>query len=105
MNITPVTPTDCFALKQSLEVPPLIIEVINGLIAINFEGDHSTVFVKEIIDEVCKRDPSLTEDEIYENNYLDVEDLYVKYGWKKVKYFPELPIDDCEPCLAFIAYD
>jgi hypothetical protein len=63
-------------------IPEFVFEVFNKLIVKNYNPNtkSSTVLQKDVIAELIQHD--LTRESIYANHYLDVENFYVKAGWR-----------------------
>ncbi len=51
----------------------------------HFNGRHSRILQKDVIARIIASEPELTSQQIFDNHWLDIEDLYRKVGWK-VKY-------------------
>lgn len=69
--------------KKGEAIPDSVFEVFNELITKNYSGGSATVYQKDVVRMLVKK--GLTGSEIYDNHWLDVEDIYRKAGWK-VKY-------------------
>ena len=80
-NIKPITPAEVSGEKLKT-IPDVIIETINELIARNFVGKHATIKQEDIINLVKSKDEQLTDRIIFDNHYLDIEEIYEKAGWK-----------------------
>ena len=81
-TIKPVTPQE---LDKELEnsFPDAVIEAFNRLLKENYRGKGSiTIKQKDVVDLIFKLDESLTSSIIYKKNYLNIESLYSKSGWK-----------------------
>lgn len=78
--IEPITPQEVLATKASA-LPDEVIKCWNNLIARKFSAGEARVIQEDIIDDLmkamnCKRSV------VFENNWLDVEDIYETKGWK-----------------------
>jgi len=74
--------------------PEFVIEAVNNLIIKYYKGRRSFTFKqKELTDEILRLSPEtyngerVTSNLIYDNHWLDIEELYIKNGWK-VTYEP-----------------
>lgn len=75
----PITPEGVDALKGKT-IPSVVIEVFNKLIARGWNGRESVVQQNEVVDLIFSRS-ELKREELFQNNYLDIEPLYEKVGW------------------------
>ena len=76
----PITPEEA-SKKKLADIPDAVIEAFNTLIIKNFNGTSSTVKQDDVM-ALLTKDETLTRRQIYDNNWLDVEDLYRAVGWK-----------------------
>lgn len=100
----PVTPQEVTKLKQTL-IPDIVIESFNELIAKNFNGSNATVLQKEIINTISTKwklqnKYDLDTDRIFEEKWLDIEDIYSKAGWD-VYYDKPAYCESYEPTFEF----
>lgn len=81
-SVQPITPQEVVD-KKLESIPDEVILAFNGLIAKKFNGSSATIKQNEAINAIL----TLTEDErigrqeIFDNHWLDVEDIYRKIGW------------------------
>lgn len=83
-KVAPISPAEAEKAHRT-SIPDVIIDAFNKLIVKNYSTveKKSVVKQKDVLNMVCG-DPDcgkLTEDYIFENNWLDVEDIYRKQGW------------------------
>jgi hypothetical protein len=81
MNIEPITPQE---LNESLgEIFPVaVITSFNNLLKEKYRGDNSIIIkVDEAVNRILSLDDSLTRNILFEKKYLDIENLYRKFGW------------------------
>ena len=78
----PVSPSEAAEL-QTEQIPEEVFVVFNGLIAQNLKHGRSRVLQREVVARLEAEGMS-TED-IYDKNWLDVEDSYRAAGWQ-VRY-------------------
>ena len=82
MSILPITPEEVIERKQK-EIPDDVFEVFNALIAKKFDGNSSHIKQKHVVEMLVDRGYKSTT--IFDEHWLDVEDIYRKAGWE-VKY-------------------
>lgn len=75
----PIKPEEVNELKKKL-IPEVVIETVNELIAKNYRGKSAFIKQKDIVSALLEK--GLTSVEVYDNNYLDFEDIYRAAGWK-----------------------
>lgn len=79
--LEPIKPSEI-----SKKIPEEVIRVINDLITLHFRDGADTVYQDDIMDILpCKL--NMTRREIFNENYLDIEDLYSKY-WNVIYHKP-----------------
>jgi hypothetical protein len=74
----PISPNE---VKKETTIPNYVIESFNYLIQKNWNGTCSTIYLKDVIQDIEKRSGFALED----REYLNVEPIYRENGWK-VKY-------------------
>ena len=81
--VKPISPKDVVTAKQE-SLPDEVIEAFNELIGENWKGTYSKFKQKEVVIriKVKLQSTTLTSDQIHDKNWLDVEDVYRKAGWK-----------------------
>lgn len=80
----PITPDQAKKEKSDL-VPEYVIEAVNNLIIKNLSPSSFIIRQNDLISEILKIKPNITKKYLYENNFLDIEPIFGKYGWD-VKY-------------------
>lgn len=92
-KVKPIKPEDIKPKKP--EIPDFVIEAFNELIQEKWNEKKGSAKIKqeeaiEKITEKCSKDGEcgIERHEIFDNHYLDVEDLYRENGWD-VKYFKQ----------------
>jgi len=79
-TIQPITPQE--VVDKKLEtLPDAVIRAFNTLIVKKFDGYESTVEQEEVIKAIMAEDETIGRQEIFDNHWLDVEDIYRKIGW------------------------
>lgn len=81
-GISPIRPEQVGEVQLE-QIPDVVIETFNGLIAQNSLDGHAKVEQDAVVEKLIEA--GLNRDEIFENHWLDVEDLYRAAGWD-VKY-------------------
>ena len=74
----PITPQE---VREQNLIPGVIMSVINQLITDNWDGKQSKVNQDDIVSKIVECS-HLKRNEIFEKNYLDIEDNYKSAGWK-----------------------
>ena len=98
--IEPIKPNEAAALKKTV-FPDFVIQAFNNMIVKNLNGKYSTILQKDIISEIKRVSKiKLTNDQIFDNHYLDVEDMYRDAGWK-VEYDKPAYCETYEPIFIF----
>ena len=87
-NVKPVSPQDVVELKKSVILPPKVIEIWNRVIAKNYSGKRSHFTQTEIVSELAKA-LDIDAKTIYENKWLDVEEVYMAVGWECKYHKPD----------------
>lgn len=93
----PISPSEVEKVKTK-NIPELVFEVFNELIARGFDGYQSTVSQKDVVEILLKK--GIREHDIYEKHYLDVEGSYRETGWK-VRYDKPGYNESYDPCFIF----
>lgn len=82
MMIEPITPDDIGAAKANI-FPDFVIESVNALIAANYTNGRANFTQKDVISEMMQRaNGDIKRTEIFENGYLNFEEIYRDRGWK-----------------------
>ena len=82
--VKPITPNE-IAEKKTEQIPDGVIDAFNELIAQNYRNGSSTVKQKDAVSRIKAKLNLEKDNDIYSNNWLDVEPIYRAAGWK-VKY-------------------
>ena len=78
-KVDPITPEEAL-LNPGAGVPDIVIEHVNWMISQKMRGNSATIYQKDIVAELVS--VGIPKEKIYENNWLDIEDLYRSRGWK-----------------------
>jgi hypothetical protein len=81
MAVKPIRPDEVVALKATL-IPDEVIEAFNELIAENMSGGSSSFTQDKVVTRILSKMPDTSRDALYDNHWLDVEDVYRAEGWK-----------------------
>ncbi len=92
----PIKPTEVKDL-----IPEFVYDAFNKLIQKNMRGKTSKVYQRDIVREIMSRN-NISEQEIFSQNYLDVEDVYRSAGWV-VSYDKPAYNESSEPYFEFTA--
>ena len=79
-QLKPIGPHEIAELKQQL-MPAIVIETINALLAKKAgRGKYIVLTQTEIVEQLVKN--GLDRMQIFEDHYLDFEEVYERAGWK-----------------------
>lgn len=79
-RVKPISPADIQRAKGD-SIPDGVIEAFNELIIKGWDGRQSIVVQSEV-ETLIRKKTGYTGAQIHENNWLEVEDIYRKAGWK-----------------------
>ena len=79
MSVKPITPEEATSAKAD-SLPESVLLAFNELIAKNFDGRMSEFTQKEAEALLVKK--GIKRSDIYEQGYMDVEDIYREAGWR-----------------------
>lgn len=79
--VNPVSPEQVVELKKK-QIPDGVIEAFNEIIAKNWNGHSSTVLQDEVVEAIIEKVPRATRRKVFDNHWLDVEDIFRSEGWK-----------------------
>jgi hypothetical protein len=77
----PIKPSDVTKIKKKV-FPDEVFQAFNELIVQNFSGGSSTVKQDDVVAVMVKKGLKL--EAIFDNHWLDVEEIYREAGWKVV---------------------
>ena len=82
MSVKPITPREVVGKKQE-SLPDEVIEAFNELIAENWEGSSSRIKQIKAVAKIREKflPKRITAKKMFDNNWLDVEDVFRKAGW------------------------
>jgi hypothetical protein len=84
----PISPQEV-AQAKAKRIPEPIIRAFNDLIAKNWDGEFSVVFQVKVIELAIEyfceeKQIQVTREKIFQNNWLDIEEIYRNEGWKVI---------------------
>jgi hypothetical protein len=84
--IKPITPNEVVSHKAKAVIPDYVFEAFNFLISKKFNNGSATILQKEVVERILSeanrhRDPPITSQYLFDNHFLDVEDVYREAGW------------------------
>lgn len=79
-HVKPITPNEVIEGKK---FPPEVIKAFNDLIVKNWNGSFSKILQKDVV-ALIVRTSEFSSNQIFNNNWLDVEPCFRKAGWKVV---------------------
>lgn len=82
MAVQPIKPSQVVKKKKD-GIPDYVIESFNELIAKHFDGSSSTIKQDEVMSVILSKMPEGSKrQDVYDNNWLDVEDIFRAAGWQ-----------------------
>jgi hypothetical protein len=100
MMVKPITPAQVIKKKKD-GLPPFVIEAFNTLIAKNFNGHSATIRQEDVLQVIMAAAPEgTTSDTVFNEHWLDVEDIFRKAGWT-VRYDKPAYNETYEPTFEF----
>lgn len=97
--VKPITPEEVQD-KKNDTIPSEVVEAFNELIVENWSKVQARVTQRAAVVRIKKKLPAIPLNDLYENNWLDVEALYRKAGWK-VSYESPSMDESFEPYYIF----
>lgn len=77
-----ISPAEAEKLKRE-RIPEFVIESFNELLISNYNPNGTVIAQEEVMIEIMNRSPDdISEREILDNGWLDVEPLFREKGWK-----------------------
>lgn len=82
-KVAPISPNnEVFNIENM--IPGIIITAFNNLLERNYKGNNKiSIQQKDVIEEILSIS-DFNRNEIFDNNYLDVEKIYENYGWSVI---------------------
>ena len=82
-KVKPLSPKDINNDMENI-IPDVVIKAVNNLLKKEFRGSSVKLLQKDVISEISKLDDSMTSKKLFDNNWMDFESLFKKYGWSVV---------------------
>lgn len=79
-TVQPIAPHEV-ADKKLETIPDAVIRAFNGLLTKKYNGYDATIKQEEAIMAIRAEDETISRQEIFDNHWLDVEDIYRSIGW------------------------
>jgi hypothetical protein len=76
-----ISPNEVVAQKQK-NIPEIVFEAFNELIADNFTEGSAKVKQEDVINLILSKSGFLSRQEIFDKGWLNIEDVYRGQGWK-----------------------
>jgi len=96
-KVRPIKPNDIVKAKKE-NIPEVVFESFNELIAKGFNGSWSTVRQKDVVALLVSK--GVSRGEIFDNHWLDIEVIYREAGWA-VTYDSPAYCESYEPYFEF----
>lgn len=86
MTVKPIKPSELPAVRLK-QIPDTVIDCWNNIIAKNWNptNKRSCVLQKDIVALILEQHPDIERHTVFDEHWLDIEDLYREQGWL-VKY-------------------
>lgn len=69
--------------KKKMSIPYFVIEAVNKLLEKEFDGKRAVILQEDILNEIrVHMSTECSRSMVFENHWLDFEDLYRDKGWK-----------------------
>lgn len=81
MSVKPITPAEVTHAHNKI-IPPEVVDVFNDLITKHWNGNYAEVAQKDAVDAITAKMKLDCRTTVFDNHWLDVEDLYRSVGWK-----------------------
>lgn len=83
--VEPIKPDEVSVPKP--EIPDFVITAFNNLIKSKWNGKEAVILLREAVNEIMKLMPKeCKRSDIFDNHWLDVEDLFLAAGWDVIFY-------------------
>ena len=83
-KVKPLSPDEVLGKKQ-VSIPDEMLEAVNELIVKKWHGNEATFRQDDLVAlylaKIGENDIQKSRDKLYENHWLDFEDIYRKAGW------------------------
>lgn len=79
--VKPIRPSEVAKNKINV-IPDPVIKAFNEIITLNYNDGISHFKLKEVVKLILTKNPRIKESDLFDNNWLDVEDMYRRAGWQ-----------------------
>jgi hypothetical protein len=78
-----IKPSEVIQYKKEKVIPEYVLDAFNFLIAKNFGSNSSRFTQDSVVEEILKKSPEgVTKEYLFDNHFLDIEDIYRDAGWR-----------------------
>lgn len=81
---TPMTPSEVKIARKET-IPPEVFKAINTLLAENYKNGIAKISQEQVINLILALKDT-TRNIIFDNNWLDIEEIYKEFGWNVTYY-------------------
>lgn len=82
-TVKPLTPSEAVAGKE-YQIHPGMIEAVNSILVEKYTAGRCNIPQKDILERFLAAYPDVTAKEVFDKHWMDIENVYEKYGWKVV---------------------
>jgi hypothetical protein len=79
-EIKPLRPDEILS-NLAKTTPPVVITAVNNMLTKHFKGGSVTIKQDEIVSEILRLSPNISRHEVFENKWMDFEEVYRQFGW------------------------
>lgn len=79
--IEPLKP-DQIQVAKNADLPDFVISAVNEMLVKKWTGHQARFTQREIIGLILSKGDNVTRELLFENHWLDFEDIYRRQGWK-----------------------
>jgi hypothetical protein len=77
----PITPDQVTEFKKEKIIPDFVFEAVNYMIAKHFSSGYAIIRQDNLIDKILEIQPNTSRRDIFDNKWLDIEEIYIEAGW------------------------
>jgi hypothetical protein len=81
MPTKPLSPIEVFETVNA-SIPDCVIEAVNDLLTKHYQKGYASISQAEIIAKIKKLNPHITNEELFNNGWINFEPLFENVGWK-----------------------
>lgn len=79
-EITPIRPDEILS-NLPKTTPTAVNTAVNNMLTKYFKGGSIKIRQDEIVAEILRLDSSISRQEIFDNKWMDFEEIYRQFGW------------------------